>query len=68
MVRQTHTYADLEISPEAYAEIRGRIEALGGDYLRLYLLNDREGEGLTLPAVRLVPEKRAAEEGGDGGR
>lgn len=32
MVRTTHTYAVLEISPEAYGEIRGKLSEAGYDH------------------------------------
>lgn len=47
----THTYAILEISQEAYNEIRSKIEALGIDY-QDWLHND----GVVLPNIKLKPD------------
>lgn len=52
MIRQTHTFVELDISPAAYDEIRAKLEAAGYEHAFIGSVIDMHGIGL----VKIEPE------------
>jgi hypothetical protein len=52
-IRQTHTYAVLEISAAAYNEIKAKLEAAGYDHA--FHENDRHGEVIDMHGIAVAP-------------
>lgn len=51
MIRSTHTYAVLDVSPEAYAEIRRRLEEAG--YAHAFDDRNEGGEVIDMHGIAL---------------
>ena len=56
-IRQTHTYAILEVSPAAYQEIRAKLEAAGHEQA---FHDEDDGEVIDMHGIALQEEEEGA--------
>jgi hypothetical protein len=65
VIRQTHTFAELDVSPSAYDEIRAKLEEAGYEHAFIGSVIDMHGIGLVRPDTQPEGESMARIELGD---